>query len=250
MLVNRFVVGRHTVEIHYDWDGVDVRNDYDNFGTICHWHSRYNFGDKIEGSVQDYLRGLVTMDYNHPEHLFELQWEKMLENQYVVLPVALLDHSGLRMWVGSEHSPFDPGGWDSGQVGFIYASLEDARRNWMLPKATWKTRIPWSKYTDREVDDEGRVITPVKLEPCRISMRDATVKVLTGEIETYDHQLSGECYSYVVLDPEGEVVDSCCGFLGDSGLAEARVEGRSAAESRDEDLDELGVQTCLAECYP
>lgn len=38
----------------------------------------------------------------------------------VILPLALIDHSGLSMWVGSGAHPHDPGGWDSGQVGVIF----------------------------------------------------------------------------------------------------------------------------------
>jgi hypothetical protein len=39
-------------------------------------------------------------------------------------------------------------------------------------------------------------------------------KVINAEVEDYDQYIRGECYGFRLLE-NGEVVDSCWGFLGD-----------------------------------
>jgi len=82
------------------------------------------------------------------------------------------------MWVGSEASPFDPGGWDSGQVGWTYATKE------MIVKEYGKNK------------------------------RKLAEKVLRGEVETFDQYLKGDVYGYIIQNSDGETVDSCWGFYG------------------------------------
>ena len=38
--------GPYALKISYDDDPLNPREDYDNFGTMCCWHSRYNLGDE------------------------------------------------------------------------------------------------------------------------------------------------------------------------------------------------------------
>jgi hypothetical protein len=242
-------VGRVTAKIVWDSDpvGCHPREEYDCFGKIVHWHRRYDFGEKIS-DVGEWFRSLAAdvVSSNYPEALLEKNVSKIVDAHYVVLPVALLDHSGLRLWVGSRHSPFDPGGWDSGQVGFIYASLEDARNNWLLPKATWKTKIESKNYTKAKMDSEWRTVTPVQLTDCKITLREAAERVLTQEIETYDDWLSGSVYGYVIEGPDGEHLDSCWGFLGDEEYV--KQEARASAERCDKDLDEEDVEAHEMAC--
>lgn len=46
---------------------------------------------------------------------------KVISEKYIVLPLYLYDHSGITMNTTGFSCP-----WDSGQVGWIYASKEDA----------------------------------------------------------------------------------------------------------------------------
>jgi hypothetical protein len=45
-------------------------------------------------------------------------------------------------------------------------------------------------------------------------------KILVGEVETYSQWASGEVYGFVIEDPDGEHLDSCYGFLGDTNPKE------------------------------
>ncbi|MDO8705368.1 MAG: hypothetical protein Q7J84_10525 [Sulfuricaulis sp.] len=82
--------------------------------------------------------------------------------------------------------------WDSGQSGFIYVDRA--------------TALEWHG---------GKILTAKK--------RAATINSLHGVLQSYSDWQSGECYRYVIEDPAGEKLDSCCGFIGyDYALQEAR----------------------------
>jgi len=136
--------------------------EWDNLGKMICWHRNYDLGDKHS--------------FANPSEF--MAWWKEEGKGGILLPLALLDHSGLSMWVGSEASPFDPGGWDSGQVGWIYCTKE------MIVKEYGKNK------------------------------RKLAEKVLRGEVETYDQYLKGDVYGYIIKNPDGETVDSCWGFYG------------------------------------
>jgi hypothetical protein len=111
----------------------------------------------------------------------------------VILPLGLIDHSGISMYVGAGAHRHDPGGWDSGQVGVIFDTTE--------------TRKECGMENARPEDIE---------------------RALRAEVTAYDQFLRGEVYCYTVTDPAGEHLDSCCGFLGD--LEYVRSQANDAAE--------------------
>ena len=96
----------------------------------------------------------------------------------VVLPLYLYDHSGITIWCSPFSCP-----WYSGQVGFIYVTLESIR----------------SKYKTRAVTRK---------------IRAQAESVLRAEVDTYGDYLTGQVYGYVVEDSDGEQRDSCWGFYG------------------------------------
>lgn len=101
--------------------------------------------------------------------------------------LGLYDHSGITMYAyGGPHWQ-DTGGWDSGTVGFAF----------VLPETARDMGVPSG-------DEERQML---------------------GEIKEYDQYLTGDIYGYVIEDPDGDIVDSCCGFYGDEY---ATQEGKSA----------------------
>ena len=94
-----------------------------------------------------------------------------------MLPLYLYDHSGLTINTTGFSCR-----WDSGQVGWIYASKEDALKEF-----------------------GGKSFTA--------STRQKAEARLRSEVEVYDTYLSGECYGYE-LYKNGELEDSCWGFIG------------------------------------
>lgn len=172
MHIEKKVVGNYIVVVTHDSDPQSPA-DWDNFGTLKHWHNRYSFGD-----------GKITRDEAED-----------LKADTVWLPVYMYDHSGCTI-----NTTGFSCGWDSGQVGIIYADKDQIKAAGLNP------------------DDE-----------------EAAKKILRGTVETWDTFMRGEIYGYAVYKlatshedcPEdledadvdesyAELVDSCYGFYGDS----------------------------------
>ena len=116
----------------------------------------------------------------------------------LVLPLYLFDHSGLTMSTSDAmFRAFDAAAWDWGQVGYIVASAEDIREAFGARRISRK-------------------------------LRGLVEDVLRAEVTEYDLHLRGEAYAFTIETADGEVLDSCCGFLG---LAHAISEARAAAEA-------------------
>jgi len=175
-------------EIHIDEDPEDPRT-WDNFGTMVCWHRRYSLGDRH--------------DFQTPDDFME--WWEENGKDGVLLPLYLYDHSGITMSTSSFSCP-----WDSGQVGYIYATA------------------------DRIMKEFG----PPEPLLCRIANRPSTEmlekakRLLKSEVETYDMYIRGDVYGFTIKDENGTYSDSCWGYYGDikeSGiLDELTPEGREA----------------------
>ena len=156
--------------ISYDEYHDDPRS-WNNAGVMACAHNRYDLGDND-----------TTLDIERAGSWLACEaWLK--KNAIVWLPLALYDHGGITMSVGTG------GGWDSGQVGYIYAGAKE---------------FDWAGLDPKK--DIGL-------------MKDS----LIGEVTTYDQYLRGECWrwSYETRTEchtcgkgEWEYVDGCSGYLG------------------------------------
>jgi len=160
---------KHRLTIHYDEDPINPREDCDNFGTMVCFHGRYSLGDKHEFTI-DGLKEFIRT-----------------EKQIVALPLYLYDHSGITMSTGRFSCP-----WDSGQVGYIYITHDEIRRNWNIDRVT-------RRY------------------------RDWAESLLESEVKMYDQYLTGDVYGFVLEEKvecatcghvEYETIDICWGFFG------------------------------------
>lgn len=154
--------------LEQDTDAENPRESFDNAGKMVCWHRRYNLGDKHS--------------FDSPAD-FD-QWWKENGDGGVLLPLRLFDHSGLSMSIGYGAHEFDPGGWDSGQVGWIYATRETILKEW----------------------GKGNRITA--------KARKQAEDYLRGEVETFDQYLTGDVWGFIVEDDDGNHLDSCWGFYG------------------------------------
>lgn len=102
-------------------------------------------------------------------------------DKLAILPLYLLDHSGLQMRTSSFCDP-----WDSGQVGWIYLTKATFLHESGYAKSDWPQRA---------------------------------YEILEGEVKTYDQYLTGEVCGFqeFELDEDGDWTDtenSCWGFYG------------------------------------
>lgn len=183
---------------------ISPREVDEHFGTMICFHRRYELGDRHNYvDKDDFLRQMYldtvgndergTLQY---ERMVNMVWsrkmtgpepdERAIDNamlhtiskKYIMLPLYLMDHSGLAMQTTSFHDP-----WDSGQVGFIYISKEAALKEFGGNKMTAEVR---EKAEER----------------------------MRSEVAVYDFYLRGECYGFE-LYKNGELEDSLWGFMGD-----------------------------------
>jgi hypothetical protein len=160
----------HTIKIYHDPDPESPR-EWFNLGTMNCWHRRYRLGDSHRfDNPETFLRDLVGI--SDQSNLLMEQIRDRAERKVILLPVFLYDHSGLAMNTIGFHCP-----WDSGQVGFIYVTLEDVRKEFGVKRVT-KTQ------------------------------REKAVDVLRGEIVSYDAYLGGRVYGYVIEQERADVQEN------------------------------------------
>lgn len=210
--------------------------EWSNIGTMVCAHKRYSLGDEKAD----------------PDELYT-SWEEQLaeeiltpnggEDAVVYLPLYLYDHSGITMNTTGFSCR-----WDSGQVGWIYATKQKFRdeTGYMEEElfSSDKHRVPKLKehvkvkgYLLHGTDGWGQVIgiadgkflvdfdynkipsfkkaenvVSASLEEIAEVMSNRAEEMLKGEVETYDDYLTGRVYGYVI---EKKETCACCGTVSE-----------------------------------
>ena len=209
-----------SVQIRQDGDNFDNGpRDWDNLGTMVCFHNRYTLGDEQGDDPQEYIENLacalddtaaermaywehgdgwtyLARNYADPVAECDMRVENIVNGVLdelvpVMLPLYLYDHSGITMRTTGFSCP-----WDSGQVGFIYVTKEQLRKEYSVQRVT--------------------KATIAKAE-----------KVLRGEVEVYDDHLTGNVWGYSIetiskatcdkcghTSENEEFDDSCWGYYG------------------------------------
>jgi hypothetical protein len=160
-------IGDEILEVFPENDPESPR-EWDNLGKIEMYHRQYAFPH--EGGFKDDQEGL----------------EALLKSDdiAVVLPIYMYEHSGITIRTFSFNDR-----WDSGQVGYIYATKEDVREAFNVKRISKKT------------------LSRVE-------------KNLISEIETYYKYLRGDIVGFTLSkisvcdhgDEHKDEIDSCWGF--------------------------------------
>jgi hypothetical protein len=165
---------RFTLKIEPDADPQNPRDFDCNVGRMVCFHSRHTLGDKKNLPPADEFKTWGTLR----KHLVKE------EKAEVILPLYLMDHSGLAI----STTPFGCS-WDSGQVGWIYSTVKEL--------------VAWL----------GKSWT-----------REQAEKALKIEVEVYNKYISGDVWGYVITDAFGDEVESCWGFYDqDAAEAEGEM---------------------------
>lgn len=211
----------YTIEIYQDGTS-DSPRDWDNLGFMACWHRRMWLGDKPkevqkytpEGWFTDIVKEHCWKSIEQSEGYEEWvkgreEWEdegldtyiddwmsndlpllfKYIEKDFVILPIHAYEHSEITISTGRK-SCWDS--FESGQLGFIYVSKKSALKEF--------NQKVWTKTLENKV-----------------------VKILEGEVETYDQYLTGDVHGFTITAPDGRDVESVWGFYGtDECLKEAK----------------------------
>jgi len=181
IMIEQFKKDDKILKVFFDENPENPR-DWEDLGRMLCLHKRYNLGDR---------HNLDTDNFRDWSDIEKYLREDL--NAAVVLPLYLYDHGGISISTSRVYPYNDE--WDSGQVGFIYATKE-------------------------------------KLKARKLTKKKA-VKILKEEVKTYNQYLKGLVYGYVLVKlkkcktcghVEESQIDSCWGFFGDtvkeSGLYE------------------------------
>jgi hypothetical protein len=147
-----------TIEVSIDEDPQDPRDWQDSNTMVC-FHNKYRLGDKHDLNMNDF-----DSWYEVKEHLIAEC------GAIAILPLYLYDHSGISMSVGSFEGRAPHASWDSGQVGFIYATDGDM--------------VEYGHKTIEEAEDH-----------------------LRNDVYVYDQYLRGEVYRFRIY--KQEECDTC-----------------------------------------
>lgn len=165
----------------HDQEYANPRGDC-NLGTMICDYRGYSLGDGTPKEVT----GRHQSEFSSLEA--HVRWLKLALGATVVLPLYVLDHSGISMSAGgslkARYMQEAHMGFDTSMVGFTYDT----------PKGR---------------EDTG--CTEIE-------------KALRCEVECYDTYLRGEVYFWEVIEAAtGDTVESCGGYLGGDGVIEDMV---------------------------
>lgn len=172
-------------------DRVSIRIEHDEDAeSPAEWGS--SLGQITYNARSRYVLGTEGIDSDR----FDEIERKVASGEYIGIPVYAHVHGGSTIRAGHSN-PFHCQ-WDSGRSGWAYCTREKA------------------------IAEFGNKVMTKKV-------REAALKCLIGEVETFDQYTRGEVYGFEVV-VEGEVVDSCWGIYGfDDAEAEARQSAQYAA---------------------
>lgn len=120
--------------------------------------------------------------------------------ELVISTISYYDHSGLTVWIGS---PSDQ--WDSGRCGWIYQTKEDTIEQNGGTEENWR-EVAW--------------------------------KNMEAEMKEYNAYVEGECYGWMVLDEDGDNIDSCWGYVGSERIDEMIAEAKDVIDFHIKKIEE------------
>jgi hypothetical protein len=207
-----------TARIFYDECGehADPRQ-WDQLGTMTCWHPDYALGDEQVETPDG--RGYVKNAAPHSGRFKSLdvlaRYISLARGALVVLPLYVYEHSGITISVGKAGDyPFDSAGWDSTNVGFIWTS---------------EKRIA-------ELCGDGEQYR----EPAWLTEQ------LENEVKEYALYLEGQVFYFVIENEEGDVVESCGGFLGHEVAIEMAKDAMKGAAAQETYVDAVPIEYALA----
>lgn len=176
---------KYVLKIEHDTDQSNPFENQEETATMVTWHRNYALGNQHDyADGDDFFRSLLS-EFGYSDEYYDRLKSKeqlfdVLNKHCVILPVYGYEHGGLSI----RTRPFSCN-WDSGQLGYIYTTLQDIRK-WRGIKRITK------------------------------SVREDELKIMESMIQTYDTYLQGNVFGYTLYTIDRYSLDQ---YLKDTGLS-------------------------------
>jgi hypothetical protein len=161
------------------------------------WTTDDEWKARLEIALEDIRQRVATRNLYGPAGALEVvsRWARIVHDVKVILPISAIDHSGVAVYLGTHDHPMDPGGWDSGWIGWILLTAEQAAQ--------------WGSSDVAELTAQVR-----------------------RSFEEFAAWVEGDVAGYRIVAPDGEEIGSCYGFYGlAKSFAEHTGHARQDAEA-------------------
>lgn len=148
------------VEIYYDPYPPNPRYGF-HYGTMYCSHSQYTLGDV---QFDDWDKQYASFDPNG-----------------IILPIFLYDSNGITLSSTQSNSAWNFGLGSAQQVGWIYMSPQEIRKEFSVKNITKR-------------------------------LREEIAEIFAEEIDEYSAFLEGDIYGYVIKDENDNTLDTCWGY--------------------------------------
>jgi hypothetical protein len=181
---------RQVLDIQDD-EWLDSPREYGNFATLTLHHNRYSLANEELTNGET----INSKDYD--------SWQDMLdyilksEDIALIYPVYMQDHSSLSFNITPFRGMYEY--FDSGQVGFIFASKDKLRKDYNCKNIT------------KKILEKAKSILEVELETYQKYVNNEAYRFdLYANMGDYNHRND--------FDSTVEVIDSCGGFEDIDGI--------------------------------
>jgi hypothetical protein len=174
-----------------EWDGMPTLVLHERAERHFGWTTDAEWGQRLNGALRRLQEGRWCTSREQALEAVS-RWLRVYHGVPVVLPVSAMEHSGTTVHLGDGAHWIDPGGWDSGWVGWLF-------------------------YAPGTLLD--RALAP--------GLDEAALRSGFASFAAY---ISGDVYRWVALDPRGEEIESVGGYYGDARLDEMKAEAQWAID--------------------
>jgi len=197
------------INFYHDDIGINPRKDYDHIGRMICFHRNYRLGDVH--SYYDLDSAVLDLWLDHAS-LSEMREKLMID----LKDIRIVDRLRiLKDCYQSTRCEFSKDVFTN-----FYTEHCSISKHFTLPlKLTW---LPLYLYDHSGITmrttpfsciwDSGQVGIIYMLDDETMQLEDQ-LKLLKSEVREYDLFLTGQCYSYIVIDSNENEIDSCGGFL-------------------------------------
>lgn len=193
-VLDRITYREYTIELVPDYDAPNPFTEDENAPILAlqpqaeqhfGWSTDKDWAHRLDAALEQLLQHGVIRNLYGPNGALAVvnRWLKVCHGMRVVWPVSAYEHSGTMVYLGNGHHWADPGGWDSGWIGWLMVGPEQV--------TAWGT------------EDQAVLESNAK-----------------SAFNAFNAWVCNDVVGYRVLTPDRVVIDEVYGFYGSENFSE------------------------------